>query len=106
MHRGLRRLRDVIQQLPADVHVGKKGVSDGIINEIKRRLKEQGYVKVRLLKSSLQVEGKDRKELANYIAKKPGAKLIDIRGRTLVLIKNNVSYEKLWKTIESKIIKV
>ena len=106
MHYNIRRLRDMIQQLPADIHVGKKGLSAGLISEVKRRLKEQGYVKIRLLKSSLEVEKKDRKELAIRIAKLTNAKLIDIRGRTLVLVRNDVDLKELQRKVESKIIKV
>ena len=71
----------------AHINVGKKGVTEEVINEIKRQLEEHKVVKVRLLKSCLEVEGKDRRELARIIAERTGARLIGIRGYTFVLYK-------------------
>ncbi|HIC99386.1 MAG TPA: hypothetical protein EYP08_07100, partial [Pyrodictiaceae archaeon] len=45
-----------IEYLPADVQIGKKGIYEGVLKEIDRRLKEKGVVKVRILKSALNVE--------------------------------------------------
>jgi RNA-binding protein len=81
----LRRLKELVQQGPADVIIGKRGLWEGVIEEIKRRLKEKGVVKVRALKSAIKVTGMDRKELAKTVAEKVGALLLDVRGRTFVL---------------------
>lgn len=81
----LRRLKELVQQGPADVIIGKRGLWPGVIEEIKRRLKEKGVVKVRALKSALKVTGLDRRELAIMVAERVGAHLLDVRGRTFVL---------------------
>ena len=81
----LRRLKELVQQGRADVIIGKRGVNEGVISEIKRRLKEKGVIKVRVLKSAIKVTGMDRKTLAKYVANKVGAMLLDVRGRTFVL---------------------
>ena len=70
----------------ADVRIGKKGITDGIINEIKRRLKVHRVVKVRI---GMDVE--DRKSFAKKIAELTGAKLIEVRGFTFILAKKDDS---------------
>ncbi|MCY0860448.1 MAG: YhbY family RNA-binding protein [Sulfolobaceae archaeon] len=62
--------------------MGKNGVTDGVINEIKRRLKEHKVVKVKI-----GIEVEDRKKFAEEIANKVGAKLIEVRGFTFILVK-------------------
>ena len=84
----LRRLREIIQQRPADVQIGKKGIYDGVLKEIDRRLKEKGVVKVRIHKSALRVENMDRKSFAKKIAELVNAVLLDVRGRTFVLYRH------------------
>lgn len=81
----LRRLKELVQQGPADVIVGKAGLSEGVIGEIKRRLELKGVIKVKFLKSALKTEGVDRKEIARRLAEKVDAIILDIRGRTAVL---------------------
>jgi len=87
MNRKLRRLKEIVQQGPADVIIGKKGVYEGVINEIKRRLEQKRIIKVKMLKSCIAVENKDRRELAKYVAQLVDAQLLEVRGRTFVLYK-------------------
>jgi RNA-binding protein len=81
----LARLKEIVQQGPADVIIGKNGLTDGVLKEIDRRLKEKGVVKVKALKSAIKVTGLDRKTLAKVVAEKLNALLLDVRGRTFVL---------------------
>ncbi len=101
----IRRLRNLIQQLPADVRIGKNGISEGLINEVKRRLKIQGYVKVKILKNAPEIELMNRKDIARVVAEKCGGKLIDIRGRTFVLISPTAKLSKMLRELEDKVIK-
>ncbi len=89
----MRRLREIVQQGPADVIIGKAGVSEGVLREIDRRLREKGVIKVRVLKSALKVSGMDRREIARYVASRVGALLLDVRGRTFVLFRRE-DYER------------
>jgi len=102
---GIRRLRDLIQQMPADVRIGKNGISEGVISEIKRRLKDKGYVKVKILKNAPEIDLMDRKEIAEIVARRTSARLIDVRGRTFVLLDPKINPEKLIPLLESKVIK-
>lgn len=72
-----------IAQHRADVNIGKLGLHEGVIEEIKRRLKDHGIVKIRILKSARSiVSGDDVKKLAELL----NAFLADERGYTYVLI--------------------
>ncbi|RLF24608.1 MAG: RNA-binding protein [Thermoprotei archaeon] len=71
----------------AVVHIGKKGITEEVIEEIKRQLEERKVVKVRILRSCLEVENRDRREIARRIAELTGAKLAGIRGHVFVLYK-------------------
>ncbi len=81
----LKRLKEMVQQGPADVIIGKNGVAEAVLAEIRRRLEDKGVVKVKALKTAIKVTGMDRRELARHVAERLGAWLLDVRGRTFVL---------------------
>ncbi|BFH72530.1 YhbY family RNA-binding protein [Sulfurisphaera javensis] len=70
----------------ADVRIGKKGVTDEVINEIKKRLKSHKVVKVKI-----GIDVDDRREFARKIAELAEAKLIEVRGFTFILAKEDDS---------------
>jgi len=70
----------------ADVNIGKKGISEEVLGEIKRRIEREGVVKVRVLKGFLEALSIDRRSAASLIAERVGAKLVDVRGRTFILV--------------------
>ncbi|MCE4602867.1 MAG: YhbY family RNA-binding protein [Desulfurococcales archaeon] len=67
--------------------IGKNGLTPGVIGEIRRRLDREEVVKVKMLRASLEVEDMDRRSMAEVIAKATGARLMGVRGRTLILYK-------------------
>lgn len=77
-------MRDVWRSR-AHVNIGKSGLTKGLVNELKRRLKEEKVIKVRILKSCPLLVELDRKDIATYVAKVVNANLIDIRGYVFVL---------------------
>ncbi|AOL16946.1 RNA-binding protein [Sulfolobus sp. A20] len=79
-------IRDLIKQVKsktADVRIGKNGLSENILNEIKRRLEYHKVVKVKI---GYNIE-EDRREFAKKVASLVGAKLIEVRGYTFILAK-------------------
>jgi len=64
------------------VRIGKNGITEGIINEIKRRLKDHEVIKIKI-----GSKDKNRKEIALKIAELANAKLIEVRGYTFILSK-------------------
>ena len=67
------------------LRIGKSGLTQGVIDEIKIQLKKNKLIKIKLLKSFL--EGKDKKELAKEIAQKTDSELINQVGFVVVLYK-------------------
>jgi len=63
------------------VHVGKEGVTDTLIEEIAKQVKNRKVVKVRLLPS---VE-EDRKKVAEDLAARSDSVLIEVVGHTVLL---------------------
>lgn len=85
--RKLKKIKEHVQQRSADVRIGKAGITEGVINEIKRFLMEKEIVKIKILRTAAAVEGKDRFQIAEEVAKKLNAKLLEVRGRTFILYK-------------------
>ncbi len=69
-----------------DVNIGKRGISEEVLSEIKRRIEREGVVKVRMLKGFLESLSIDRRSAASLIAERVGAKLVDVRGYTFILV--------------------
>jgi len=65
--------------------VGKNGMSDSVIEELKKQLKAKKLVKVRIHRNS--GESDDMKAAAAELAEKCDAFVIDVRGRTVTLYK-------------------
>lgn len=67
------------------IQVGKNGLSEALIEEIKLQLDKNEKIKVKLLRSSRQE--KSKKKMAKEIASRTESELEDLRGFTLVLSK-------------------
>ncbi len=68
------------------IQLGKKGITDGFLEEVRRVLKKRGKVKIKILKSARTMP---RKEIAEIIAKRTGAKISKIIGYTIILEEEN-----------------
>ena len=82
----LKQLIKMAKAKHADVRIGKKGITEGVINEIKRRLEDHKVVKVKI-----GIDVDDKREFAKKVAELAGAKLIEVRGFTFILAKKDVS---------------
>lgn len=67
------------------VRIGKSGLTDSVIGEIKKHLEKKKMIKVKMLKSF--AGARDRKELAEEIAEKTGSSVIHMVGFVVVLLK-------------------
>jgi len=65
--------------------IGKNGITDSSIEELKRQLKVKKLVKVRIHENSGETD--DLKPTAAELCEKCNAALIDIRGKTVTLYK-------------------
>ena len=82
-----KRLRAQGRALDPVLHIGKEGVTPGIIAQLDRELEARRLVKVRLRASALPEEpGKqDRKALARELADATRSEVIDVVGNVVVL---------------------
>lgn len=77
--------KSMVAQRSPDVIIGKQGLSGGLVEELKRRLKDREVIKVRLLRTAEKAENADRREIARRAAEATGSTLLEVRGRTFIL---------------------
>lgn len=85
MDKKTKKLRQESKSLKALIIIGKNGISDEVIKNIQKQLKTSRIVKVRILKT--YINSKNKKSIANELASKCDAKIIDFVGFTVVLSK-------------------
>ncbi|KQM12200.1 hypothetical protein AOA80_03350 [Methanomassiliicoccales archaeon RumEn M1] len=68
-------------ELEPTVHIGKEGITDGVVEEVRAQVKRARLVKVRLLpNAALPIE-----EVAAELAERSGSVVVDVRGFTVLL---------------------
>jgi Predicted RNA-binding protein containing KH domain, possibly ribosomal protein len=80
-------------ELSPTVHVGKDGLDEGVLDEIKMQLKNARLIKIKVLSNS---DG-DAKELAEKIAESTNSVSVDVRGSVIVLTDN-----RTWTSLSQK----
>ncbi|MEM0331155.1 MAG: YhbY family RNA-binding protein [Archaeoglobaceae archaeon] len=65
------------------INVGKKGITESLINEINLQLEKRGIVKVKLLRNF--ESRSDRSSVGEELAKRLGCKVKDVRGFVITL---------------------
>ena len=70
------------------IQVGKLGITPGLVSELKKQLEKRGLVKVRILKNYLQ--DRDRFQVAQGLAAKAGAVLVEVKGMVATYYKHNI----------------
>ena len=83
MSKTLKEKRKIAHDLDATVRMGKSGITQALIDEIVGQLKKKDAVKVKLLGTRRE----ETKALANELAERCNADIIDVRGNTVVLWK-------------------
>ncbi|MCD6503661.1 MAG: YhbY family RNA-binding protein [Euryarchaeota archaeon] len=86
------KLRSISSQMKDVYNIGKEGIKETTVRDLKILLKKYGMIKVKFQKGA-RLE-KDRFELAEELAKKVGAIIIDIRGFTVTLALDDPSYAR------------
>jgi len=80
-----RRIKREMAGEKPTVWIGKSGAAASTMNEIKRQLKAQGRVKIRVLRSALHE--RDMDEIASQVAEETSSSIIEVRGHTFILHK-------------------
>ena len=63
--------------------IGKNGITDAVVEELKKLLKKKGIIKIKFLRNF--IEDKSKKEIANEIAELSDSELVMLVGFTIVL---------------------
>lgn len=71
------------QNMKSIIRIGKKGITTGVIDEIDEILDKKDLVKIRILKNS---PIQDLSELKSTIENKTIGRVVEIRGRTVLII--------------------
>ena len=74
----------IVWQDPVLMQIGKSGVSEGVVKELDRLLKEHKYMKIRILRSALDT-GLSKEKLLETVCERTGAVLAGTRGNTAVI---------------------
>lgn len=77
-------------EIDPTVHVGKEGITEGIVQEVKSQLKRSKLIKVRVLPSA----GEDHHEVALQLAERSGGRLVETRGFTVLLCEASLFDDK------------
>ena len=80
-----RHLRSLGNGLKVSAVIGRGGINTNNVSEINDAFIDFELLKVKLIKN----EEVDRKELAQAVAKKTGAELIQVMGQSILLYKAN-----------------
>lgn len=91
MNQDLKKAKQQANQTEVEMQIGKNGVTDGTIAELKKRLEHHDVVKIRLLKAC---EAKPQL-VAEDLSKALGAQILSQKGQTIALYKKgqNKSFE-------------
>jgi RNA-binding protein len=80
-----RRIKRELGSEKPTIWIGKNGATKQVIKEISRQLEKKEMVKIKMLKSALG--NNEAKAIASKIAEQTGASLVDVRGHTIMLYK-------------------
>lgn len=80
-----KELKEKGKALEPIIRIGKNGLTDNVISEVKKHLKKNKIIKIKFLRSF--IKGKDRKKIAQEIATKTNSVLMDQVGFVIVLCK-------------------
>ncbi len=97
-----RAIRARYYDIPPRAWIGKRGLDEGVIDEINTQLQKDGILKVEIRKGALISTGLDRQTLAKKVAELTDSELIDVRGKRFILFKPREGWEKYLRKLQRK----
>ncbi len=97
-----RAIRARYYNIPPRAWVGKRGLEEGVIDEIKVQLEKEGILKIEMRKGALISTGLDRAALARKVAELTDSELIDVRGKRFILFRPREGWEKYLRKLQRK----
>ncbi len=88
----MQKSRKVINTILGSPHIriGKKGINENVIESVKEILKNEGVIKIRIMKSFKRNYGLEINEIASKVAELVDGEVRDIRGNTFIITKKTV----------------
>jgi RNA-binding protein len=77
----MKEIKRIGADLRPTIHVGKDGITDNLIEEVKLQVKTRKVVKIRLLPAS----GDEKDVIAKEISERSGTIMVDVRGSIVLL---------------------
>jgi len=78
-------LKSKAKNLEPVIRIGKNGLTENVLSEIKKHLKKRKLIKVKFLRAF--IDGKDKKAIAMKLAQETGGVLVEQVGFVAVLAK-------------------
>ncbi|NJE60240.1 YhbY family RNA-binding protein [Thermococcus sp. 21S7] len=97
-----RAIRARYYDIPPRAWIGKRGLDDGVIEEINTQLEKDGILKVEIRKGALISTELDRRQLAEKVAEMTDSELIEVRGKRFILFKPREGWEKYLRKLQRK----
>lgn len=89
MNEKIKILKIKAKEVSPTLRIGKNGINEGVLNEIKKQLKVKQLIKIKFLKSFFNEN--ELKEVFTDIAKETESEIVDMIGHMLVLYKERKS---------------
>jgi len=77
-------------ELKATIHVGKDGVTDGLVEEVIKQIKANKVVKVKVLASTSEF----KKQMAEELAERTNVEIVEIRGNAILICDKRLCAKK------------
>ncbi|NJE77067.1 YhbY family RNA-binding protein [Thermococcus sp. ES12] len=97
-----RAIRARYYDIPPRAWIGKRGLDEGVIEEINTQLEKDGILKVEIRKGALISTELDRRQLAEKVAEMTDSELIEVRGKRFILFKPREGWEKYLRKLQRK----
>ena len=81
----LQKLKNDARQINASIRIGKSGITEGILAELNKKLKDIKLVKIKLLRAAL--EEIDKKKVGDELAEKTRSMHVQTIGNCVILYK-------------------
>ena len=82
---GMKKIINKLWKEPPILNVGKNGVNQNFINEFIKQLKKNKVIKIKILKSALNNENKEK--IFSDIASQGNANCVEVRGNQAIFSK-------------------
>lgn len=87
----VKQLKKQAHHLKPIFQIGKNGVSDNFISQIKDVLEKRELIKISVLQNCLE----DKDEMAEEISERTSSQIVTIIGHTIILYKESVNHKQI-----------